>query len=215
MLLPRGLPSILYLNAHPSIQNEHALLTELAILPAQLQATYCTYLTPLLSLVSSSLTQLTTRVKRALQQHAFLALAAYARLSSPNVQQQWDDIISRRSGKFGAGRDQTGVQGKKADLNVNALKEGLHSLRAVCLRSFPEFLADIKLAAIPKGGAVDVGTGVVEICETVGSEFELKCILNVNASVRLGREIYAIGAGSSGCGCKRIVDPRRRQLENG
>lgn len=137
-------------------------------MPTQIQAAYCTFLTPLLSLVSSSLTQLTTRVKRALQQHAFLALAAYARLSSPNVQQRWEDIISRRSGKYGAGRDQGGLQGKKSDINVNVLKEGLHSLRAVCLRSFPEFLADIKLAAIPKGGTVDVGTGVIEICETVG-----------------------------------------------
>ncbi|KLO10611.1 hypothetical protein SCHPADRAFT_906774 [Schizopora paradoxa] len=146
-------------------ENEHSLLTELAILPSQLQAAYCTFLTPLLSLVSSALNQLTTRVKRALQQHAFLALAAYARLSSPNVSQRWDDIISRRSGK--SARDQAAISGKKADINTNTLKEGLHSLRAVCLRSFPELLADIKLAAIPKGGAVDVGTGVVEICETV------------------------------------------------
>lgn len=111
-------------------------------------------------------------MKRALQQHAFLALAAYARLSSPNVSQRWDDIVSRRSGKSGPGRDQAGIQGKKADFNTNALKEGLHSLRAVCLRSFPEFLADIKLAAIPKAGAVDVGTGVVEICETVCCQFQ-------------------------------------------
>jgi hypothetical protein len=43
------------------------------------------------------------------------------------------------------------------------LKEGLTTLRSLCLRNFPELSADIKLAALPtavgKGGSVDVNAG--------------------------------------------------------
>ena len=85
---------------------------------------------------------------------------AYSRLSSTSVQQRWEEIIVRKSGK-----------GAKGDLNVNALREGLNGMRAVCLRSFPEFLADVKMAAIPQGGG-EPGVGVMEMCETV------KCSVN-------------------------------------
>lgn len=94
-------------------------------------------------------------MKRALHQHTFLALSAYSRLSDVSVAGRWDDVIVRRSGSG------------SATLNVNTLKEGLHSLRAVCLRSFPEFLADIKMAAVAAGGG-EIGTGVADITQTVG-----------------------------------------------
>lgn len=64
--------------------------------------------------------------------------------------QSWEEVVKRRA------------SGSTA--NVNVLKEGLHSLRAICLRSFPEFLADIKLAAVPRA---EIGTDVAEITETV------------------------------------------------
>jgi exocyst complex protein 7 len=38
-------------------------------------------------------------------------------------------------------------------------------LRGVCLRSFPEFLADLKLAGLGKGG--EVGTGCADFTMTV------------------------------------------------
>ncbi|KAL5511625.1 EXO70 [Sanghuangporus vaninii] len=133
-------------------ENEYNVLTELTLLPsqAQLAGTYASLLTPLLTLLSTSLTQLTNRVKRALHHNTFLALATHGYLASPEITQRWEDVIKRRA------------NGSTA--NINALKEGLHSLRAVCLRSFPEFLADIKLAAVPR---TEIGTDVAEITETV------------------------------------------------
>ena len=51
----------------------------------------------------------------------------------------------------------------------NKLKEGLNSLKGVCLRSFPEFLADIKMAGLPKIGPpmLDIGTGIADFTLTV------------------------------------------------
>ena len=137
-------------------KNEYSLLASLALLPSpgQLQPTYSSLLTPLLTLLASSFSQLNTKVKRALHQHTFLALSAYANLDNVDVSRRWDDIIVRRSGSG------------SATLNVNALKEGLHSLRAVCLRSFPEFLADVKMAAVPPGNG-EIGTDVADITRTV------------------------------------------------
>ena len=131
-----------------------------------MQTTYSSLLAPLIALLSSALTQLTARVKQALQRHTFLALAAYSRLSNPVNQQRWDEVITRRSGRT-AGPGNIGQQAKKQEsLNVNALREGLHSLRAVCLRSFPEFLADIKVAGMPSALG-EIGIGIAPITETV------------------------------------------------
>jgi exocyst complex protein 7 len=51
--------------------------------------------------------------------------------------------------------------GDKSENDI--LKEGFTTLRSLCLRSFSELLADIKLAALPtavgKGGSVDVNAG--------------------------------------------------------
>lgn len=52
---------------------------------------------------------------------------------------------------------------------MNTLKEGLHSLRAVCLRSFPEFLADIKMAGIPGGPGSELSSDVADITIRVRS----------------------------------------------
>lgn len=49
----------------------------------------------------------------------------------------------------------------------NELKEGLHSIRASCLRSFPEFLADLRVAALGKGG--ELSTGLADFTLTVSS----------------------------------------------
>lgn len=81
-------------------KNEYNLLAELALLPsaAQFQPSYASLLSPLLSLLSSSFSQLNLKVKRALHQHTFLALSAYSRLSDASVASRWDDVIVRRSG---------------------------------------------------------------------------------------------------------------------
>ena len=53
--------------------------------------------------------------------------------------------------------------GDKSGNDIDTLKGGLTTLRSLCLRSLPEVLADIKLAALPtavgKGGSVNVNAG--------------------------------------------------------
>ena len=49
----------------------------------------------------------------------------------------------------------------------------LHALRGVCLRSFPEFLADLKLAGMGKGG--EIGTGCADFTITVRPPQSYKC----------------------------------------
>lgn len=121
-------------------QTEYDLLTELAPLPGQanLSATYSTLLTPLIQLFSSTLSSLGSLIKRSLHKYTFLALSAYAHLSES--QARWDDVMCRRSGR-----------------KENELKDGLHSIRASCLRCFPEFLADIKAASLSNRGELSTG----------------------------------------------------------
>ena len=71
-------------------------------------------------------------------------------------QDRWDDLITRR-----------------AERKENELKEGLHALRGVCLRSFPEFMADLKLAGLGRGG--EIGTGCADFTITVRRSQSHKC----------------------------------------
>ncbi|KAH9031730.1 exocyst complex component exo70 subunit [Lactarius hengduanensis] len=82
-------------------------------------------------------------IKRSLHKYTFHALACYSALSAR--QDRWDELITRR-----------------AERKENELKEDLHALRGVCLRSFPEFLADIKLAGLGRGGEL------LEVRDAVG-----------------------------------------------
>ena len=129
-------------------QEEYSLLTQLVPLPGQahLPATYATLLTPLTTLFNTTLSSLSTLIKRSLHKFTFHALASYSALSM--CQDRWDDLITRR-----------------AERKENELKEGLHALRGVCLRSFPEFIADLKLAGMGKGG--EIGTGCADFTITV------------------------------------------------
>ncbi|KAH9887366.1 Cullin repeat-like-containing domain protein [Cubamyces lactineus] len=122
---------------------EYNLLLELAPLatPAAISTTYATLISPLTNLFTSTLGSLGSLIKRNLNKNTFLALSAYSSLTS--LQPRWNEIMSRR-----------------ADRKENELKEGLHSIRASCLRSFPEFLADIRMAGLGKGG--ELGTGVAD-----------------------------------------------------
>ncbi|KAI0366071.1 hypothetical protein BV20DRAFT_1003065 [Pilatotrama ljubarskyi] len=122
---------------------EYNLLLELAPLttPTAISTTYATLIAPLTNLFTSTLGSLGSLIKRNLNKNTFLALSAYSSLTA--VQLRWNEVMSRR-----------------ADRRENELKEGLHSIRASCLRSFPEFLADIRLAGLGKGG--ETGTGLAE-----------------------------------------------------
>jgi len=119
---------------------EYALLMELAPLsqgPA-LESTFAILITPLATLFTTTLSSISALIKKSINKHTFLALSAHANLSL--YQAKWDDFMCRRTGR-----------------SENELKDGLHSLRASCLRSFPEFIADIRLAATGKGGEFSTG----------------------------------------------------------
>ena len=56
---------------------------------------------------------------------------------------------------------------RRAGRRENELKDALSSLRSVCLRSFPELIANIKAGAMGKGG--EPGTSVVDFVISVSA----------------------------------------------
>lgn len=130
------------------LQAEYELLLELAPIPTStsVEQTFGTLISPLLTIFTSNLSSLSALIKRSLHKYTFLALSVFANLSA--VQGDWDDIMCRRAGK-----------------RENELKEGLHALRASVLRSFPEFIADVRAASLGKGG--ELSTGLADITLSV------------------------------------------------
>ena len=203
-------------------QSEHQLLASLAVLPggSQFSATYSTLITPLNTLFTSLHSQILNTIKRALHKHTFLALSTYSALSSPVISARWDDIMQRRAGRGG------GTGGGIESGNQNALRESLHALRGVCLRSFPEFLADVKLAAtsttvtagLVPAAVGSVQTGVVDITETVSGCLQ-DCEHGVYADpatrIDEGRKIYGGYSSCTGSGWVDATHARRRKLEDG
>lgn len=51
--------------------------------------------------------------------------------------------------------------------DANELKDGLNTIKGVCLRSFPEFLADLKLAATNPGKGGELGVGLTDFVTLV------------------------------------------------
>ncbi|KAG8690052.1 hypothetical protein FRC09_012160 [Ceratobasidium sp. 395] len=103
---------------------------------------------PLVTAFTSSLSNLSALVKRNLQNNIFMALSIYASLSE--AQEQYTDIIIRRAGR-----------------KDNDLSTGIHALRGVCIRSFPELLLEIKTPAMspptPTPGRGEIGTGIADV----------------------------------------------------
>ncbi|KAI1785088.1 Cullin repeat-like-containing domain protein [Ganoderma leucocontextum] len=161
-------------------EEEYDLLLELAPLSAAnaLSSTYSALISPLTGLFTSTLGSLGSSIKRNLNKNTFLALSTYSSLTL--LQARWTDVMSRR-----------------ADRKENELKEGLHSIRASCLRSFPELLADIRVAGLGKGG--EVGTGLAEF--TVSTVRYLERLLAVqgaaaSALLTLGDGNWRMGEGT-------------------
>ncbi|KAJ7203663.1 Cullin repeat-like-containing domain protein [Mycena pura] len=114
--------------------------------PNVVASAYNSLLNPILALFSTTLTSLVSLIKRSLHKYAFLALSSHEALLE--LQPRWDTLLARR-----------GSENAKA----NELKDGLGTLRSVCLRSFPEFLADIKMASLTKGAlGGDTSTSIAE-----------------------------------------------------
>jgi exocyst complex protein 7 len=93
-----------------------------------------------MKLFSTVLSQMMALIKQSLQKYNFAALSAYDAL----LQQQpaWEEVLSRRG------------PGHLDD--KNELREGLQSLKQICLRSFPEFLVDLKLGANNRDSEISV-----------------------------------------------------------
>ncbi|KAG1727516.1 Cullin repeat-like-containing domain protein [Suillus lakei] len=153
-------------------ETEYTLLAELAPLSSNtlIASTYDTLLTPLLTLFTDTLSSLTSLIKRSLHKYTFHALSAFSALSIS--QSRWESVLAKR------GRD------------GNELRDGLNAIRGVCLRSFPEFLADLKLAAVGKGG--DLSVGLADI--TVSTVQYLNRIPDVQDAV--GSALSALGDGN-------------------
>lgn len=90
---------------------------------------------------------ITTLLKRSLRNHTFLALAAFDQLSA--LMPRWDAAISSRASR----REQE-------------LRDAVFAWRAACVRSYPEFLADLKMAGLgPKTG--EIGTNIADFATSV------------------------------------------------
>jgi exocyst complex protein 7 len=140
-----------------NLQEEYNLLADLAPLPTPslLASTFSTLLAPLLSLFSDTISSLVSLVKRSLHKYTFLALSAYESLLA--LQPLWDNLLARR-----------GLEGTRKEKEGTEIKDTMYALRQVCMRSFPEALADVKIAVMGKSGE---STGVAEIVILVRLHF--------------------------------------------
>ncbi|KAF9218254.1 hypothetical protein BS17DRAFT_791873 [Gyrodon lividus] len=171
---------------------EYTLLTDLAPLssPSFLASTYDTLLNPLLTLFTDTLSSLTSIIKRSLHKYTFHALATYSALSAS--QGRWETLLARR----GEGRRET-----------NELRDGLNTIRGVCLRSFPEFLADLKLAATGTGKGGELSVGLADF--TVSTVQYLDRIPEVQEAV--GSALLALGDGNWKMGDGKRVGKAQKQ----
>ncbi|KAI6162546.1 Cullin repeat-like-containing domain protein [Pisolithus thermaeus] len=158
-------------------ETEYSLLVDLAPLssPSLLASTYDTLLTPLLQLFTDTNSSLTSLIKRSLHKYTFHALSAYSALASSQV--QWETLLGRR----GEGRKDT-----------NELRDGTNAIKGVCLRSFPEFLADLKLAATGPGKGGEMGVGLADF--VVSTVQYLDKLPDVERAV--GSVLHALGDGN-------------------
>ncbi|KAH7922923.1 hypothetical protein BV22DRAFT_1036983 [Leucogyrophana mollusca] len=158
-------------------ETEYTLLADLAPLPSSslLASTYDALLTPLLTLFTDTLSSLTSLIKRSLHKYTFHALAAYSSLATS--QTRWEVLFSRRG---------------DARRDANELRDGLNAIRGVCLRSFPEFLVDLKMAATAPGKGGELSVGLADI--TVSTVKYMERIPEVQEAV--GSALLSLGDGN-------------------
>ncbi|KAJ3794696.1 Cullin repeat-like-containing domain protein [Lentinula aff. detonsa] len=128
-------------------REEYDLLTEMSTLasPSQLASHFGNLLNPLALLMSSIITSLVAFSKRSLQKYGFLILSAYEALLE--LQPMWDEIAVLR----------VSPDNRK---ETNEYKDVLQVVRMVCIRMFPEALADIKLSTAGRTG--DTSTALLD-----------------------------------------------------
>ncbi|KAG7097952.1 hypothetical protein E1B28_005263 [Marasmius oreades] len=123
-------------------QDEYRLLADLSPLTGAsvLASSYSSLLKPVLLLLSNNVASLIATIKGSLQKYGFIALSSYESLIG--IQETWDEISSRKAPDGRKGNDE--------------FKETLQSVRNLCLRLFPECLADIKLGATSRAADTSV-----------------------------------------------------------
>jgi exocyst complex component 7 len=89
----------------------------------------------MLRLFNTILTQLMNLSKKDLVKYGFLILSAYESLLS--LQIHWEDLMGRTTDKL---------------KQKNEFRDGLPQLKALCKRSFPEFIADLMMGASARSG---------------------------------------------------------------
>lgn len=132
---------------------ENETLLQLALLPgmtALILQSFGLLCAPLLAMFTVTISAIQAAVKKSLLTHVWLALQAWESLTA--LQPVWDDVMRKRTGR-----------------KENELSEIVHAVRGVCLRSFPEFIMEIKLAASPAPSArpVELGTGTADVTKMV------------------------------------------------
>jgi exocyst complex protein 7 len=160
--------------------------------PPVLAATYNSLMNPVLGLFSDTLAGLIALIKRSLHKYTFLALSSHQALAG--LQTRWDALQTRRQQER------------------NELRDGLNQLRSVCLRSFPEFLADVKLAASPRAGELSTGvadfTIGVRVCLCFDWGDFVECWF-------ADGQVFAEDPGGEGCGGVGAGRAWRWELEDG
>lgn len=148
-------------------ESEYNLLLDLSLManPPALASSYTALLNPILTLFSKTLTSLIAFIKRSLHKYTFLALSSYEHMLL--MQERWDDVLSLRG----------------SNKESNEFREGITTLRSLCMRSFPEFLVDLKVAAIPKPNA-DLNTGLADFVLSVSYALHTVRLLISHQTVR-------------------------------
>lgn len=136
------------------LQAEYDLLRRLAPLqsPSSLSKAYAAVTQQMIVVFNSIVSTIQALAKKSVRKYLYLAFSTYSELAA--LQGRWDDILRQ-----------------PANRKQNDLAEALYSLRAVCLRIFPEIIADIKIAGnVPLGPSakpVEVGTNIAAITKNV------------------------------------------------
>jgi exocyst complex component 7 len=135
-------------------QDEYNLLLSLAPLPAptQIQATYSALLSSPCALLTSTLSSLIALVKRSLHRYTFLALSTLGALQAS--QPRWMTVLAWRTSKDG----------------MDELRDSGNALKALVLRSFPEFLADVKAAALGSAKGGELSTNLADVTLSVSPD---------------------------------------------
>ncbi|THU88895.1 hypothetical protein K435DRAFT_729547 [Dendrothele bispora CBS 962.96] len=161
-------------------RDEYDLLVELSAIPGQVGSSYTLLLNPVLAMFSTTSTSLVAFVKRSLHKYGFVALSAYEALLG--LQPLWEEV-ARLRGSDG---------GRKES---NEFRDALQTIKSLCLRLFPEVLADVKLppsmASANKFG--DTNTGILADTTTNTVAFLNRIPEVFSASTDI---LYSLGDGN-------------------